>query len=212
MRRTERLFALSEHLRGRKTGVTADSLAKRFGVTVRTMYRDLDTLRAAHFPVHAERGRGGGFSLDRNYNIPPVSFNAREAALLVVAGDWLINLRLIPFVSTLKSAIDKVRAGLPAAGQSELQRLQHSISYSGVPTKAAVPKVREVVEEAWFEGSAMTICYEGSSRRTTRRVRIEQVIMDRNETLLNCFDLDKEAKRQFKLHRIISAEICTASD
>lgn len=60
MRRTERLFALAEHLRGRRTGVTADTLAERFSVTVRTVYRDLDTLRAASLPVSAERGRGGG--------------------------------------------------------------------------------------------------------------------------------------------------------
>ncbi len=47
MRRTERLFALGEHLRSRRTGVTAEQLAQRFGVTVRTIYRDLDALREA---------------------------------------------------------------------------------------------------------------------------------------------------------------------
>ncbi len=68
MRRTERLFALAEYLRGRRTGVTADVLAERFGVTARTMYRDLDSLRAAAMPVSAERGRGGGYALDRAYS------------------------------------------------------------------------------------------------------------------------------------------------
>ena len=53
MQRTERLFALAEYLRGRRTGVTAEALAERFGVTVRTIYRDLDTLRAAALPVSA---------------------------------------------------------------------------------------------------------------------------------------------------------------
>ena len=57
----ERLFALAEYLRGRRTGVTAEQLAERFGVTVRTMYRDLDALRAADMPLGAERGRGGGY-------------------------------------------------------------------------------------------------------------------------------------------------------
>src|SRR5215217_5517080 len=61
MQRTERLFALAEYLRGRRTGVTAETLAERFSVTVRTIYRDLDTLRAASMPVAAERGRGGGY-------------------------------------------------------------------------------------------------------------------------------------------------------
>ena len=46
MRRRERLFALTEYLRGRRTGVTAQELAERFSVTIRTIYRDLDSLRS----------------------------------------------------------------------------------------------------------------------------------------------------------------------
>src|SRR5881394_3768291 len=86
MQRTERLFALAEYLRGRRTGVTAEALAERFGVTVRTIYRDLDALRAAALPLAAERGRGGGYALDRSYSLPPVNFTARQAALLVALG------------------------------------------------------------------------------------------------------------------------------
>ena len=46
MNRKTRLFALAEALRARRTGVTAEALAERFGVTVRTIYRDLATLQA----------------------------------------------------------------------------------------------------------------------------------------------------------------------
>src|SRR5688572_28094365 len=97
MKRSERLFALAEHLRGRRTGVTAESLAERFGVTIRTIYRDLDTLRAADLPLTAERGRGGGYALDRSYTLPPVNFTAREAALLIALGRFAIDMRLLPF-------------------------------------------------------------------------------------------------------------------
>src|SRR5512143_1909602 len=108
MQRTERLFALAEHLRGRRTGVTAEALAERFGVTVRTIYRDLDALRDASMPLVAERGRGGGYALDRSYSLPPVNFTAREAALLITLGRWATELRLLPFTDTLASALDKV--------------------------------------------------------------------------------------------------------
>ncbi len=208
MKRTERLFALAEYLRSRRTGVTAEELAARFGVTVRTIYRDLDSLRDAALPLHAERGRGGGFALDRAYSLPPVNFTAREAALLVVAGKWLTNLRLLPFVDTLRGAIEKVQAALPETTQREVQRLQKALTYTGVPTRSATPKVRAAIEQAWFEGLPVRIRYDGAKGITDRTVLLQQVVMERTETLLNCLDLDKQAKRQFKLHLITRAEVC----
>src|ERR1700704_6229906 len=115
MRRTERLFALAEYLRGRRTGVTAEILAERFGVTVRTIYRDLDALRDASLPLHADRGRGGGYALDRNYTLPPVNFTAREAALLVAVAGWATSMRFLPFADTLEGAVDKVRGALTSS-------------------------------------------------------------------------------------------------
>src|SRR5688572_17858771 len=83
-------------LRGRRTGVTAEMLAERYGVSVRTIYRDLDTLRDAALPVRADRGRGGGYALDKSYALPPVALSAREAALLVRLGEHAIEMRLVP--------------------------------------------------------------------------------------------------------------------
>src|SRR3954466_12498243 len=112
LKRTERLFAIAEYLRGRRTGVTAEILAERFGVTIRTMYRDLDALRAASMPVSAERGRGGGYALDKSYSLPPVNFTARGAALLAALGPSAVETRLLPFEKTLHRALDKVRSAL----------------------------------------------------------------------------------------------------
>src|SRR5215470_13775557 len=119
MKKRSRLFALAEALRARRTGVTAEALAERFGVTVRTIYRDLDALRAASMPVGAERGRGGGYALDRSYSLPPVNFTAREAALLVALGKFAIDMRLLPFTETMESALDKVRSALSMSAQRE---------------------------------------------------------------------------------------------
>src|SRR6202000_2440789 len=112
--------ALAEALRARRTGVTAEELAERFNVAPRTIYRDLDALRAAELPLQAERGRGGGYALDRSYSLPPVNFTAREAALLVALGRFASQMRLLPFTETLEAALDKVRAALSTSAQREL--------------------------------------------------------------------------------------------
>ena len=212
MKRTERLFALAEHLRARRTGVTAETLAERFEVTVRTIYRDLDSLRAAELPLVADRGRGGGYALDRSYSLPPVNFSAREAALLVAAGRMLLDLRLTPFTEGLSRALDKVHAALPARTQREVSELARLVTHVGVPARAAAQDVRAAVEEAWFERRPLTIRYAGAGGTTTRVVRLESVVMDRAETLLNCHDVAKGEPRQFKLHLVEHAVVLREPD
>lgn len=208
MRRTERLFALAEALRARRTGVTAETLAKRFGVSLRTMYRDLDALREAELPVSAERGRGGGYALDRAYSLPPVNFDVREALVLLVLGRLATELRLVPFTQTLGSALDKVRAALPTSGQRRLEVLSAGMQFVGVPAQASHEAVRKVVEAAWFESRPLRITYLGSDDvLSVRRVRIEGVVLERTTTFLDCHDLDQGEKRRFRLHRIERAEL-----
>ncbi|HEX4461579.1 MAG TPA: HTH domain-containing protein [Polyangia bacterium] len=206
MRRRERLFAITEHLRGRRSGVTAETLATRFGVTVRTIYRDLDSLRDAELPVKAERGAGGGYALDRAYTLPPVNFTPREAALLVALGRWADELRIIPFVETLAGALDKVRGALGASAQRELVEHIDSIQFVGVPALGASPAIRAAIESAWFERQPLRIRYRGADDIvSTRVVRLVTVVMERSLTLLNCDDLDKGERRQFRLDRILEA-------
>lgn len=207
MQRSQRLFAMAEYLRGRRTGVTAAELAERFQVTIRTVFRDLDALRGASLPLNSERGRGGGIALDRSYSLPPVNFSAREAALLVAAGRWLADMRVIPFGETLASGLDKVRAALSTSSQRQLLAHLDTLKFIGVPAHTAPPEVRRVLEQAWFENSSLRIQYRGHSGLTSRRVRLETIVMERSQTLLNCLDLEKNEPRQFRLERIERAEL-----
>lgn len=212
MQRTERLFALTEYLRGRRTGVTAETLAERFGVTVRTIYRDLDALRAAALPLGAERGRGGGYALDKSYSLPPVNFTAREAALLVALGQFAGQMRLLPFTRTLGSALDKVRAALSTSVQRELLERLRELTFLGVPGLPSQEKVREAIERAWFEQQPLRITYvDANHLETTREIRIQGVVMDRRETRIDAVDLAKNERRHFRLDRIARAEVLPPS-
>jgi predicted DNA-binding transcriptional regulator YafY len=208
MRRTERLFALAEYLRGRRTGVTAETLAERFSVTVRTIYRDLDALRAASMPVAAERGRGGGYALDRSYSLPPVNFTAREAALLVALGRFAVDMRLLPFTGTLESGLDKVRAALSTSAQRELLDRLKELSFVGVPALPSKKGVRAIVERAWFEQQPLRITYvDGEFVQTVRDIQIKSIIMERGETRIDALLVDTGERRHFRLDRIASASL-----
>jgi len=58
MRRVEPLFELLDRLRTRRMPVTADKLAGELGISPRSIYRDIDTLRAIGAPLEGEAGAG----------------------------------------------------------------------------------------------------------------------------------------------------------
>ncbi len=212
MRRKSRLFALAEALRARRTGVTAEELARRFGVTIRTIYRDLDALQASGLPLRADRGRGGGYALDKSYQLPPINFTAREAALLVLLAQMAIDQRFLPFLETLQGARDKVRSALSTSAQRELMEHLGTVSAVGVPAPAIPPAVQRVLEAAWFENRSMWILYRKPDRREQKRtIRVRNLVFDRSTTLLNCVDLESGEARQFRLDRIIKAGLLDAA-
>jgi predicted DNA-binding transcriptional regulator YafY len=209
MRKKSRLFALAEALRGRRTGVTAQQLADRFGVTIRTIYRDLDALQDAGLPLRADRGRGGGYALDKAYQLPPINLTAREGALLVALGKMALDQRLLPFISSLETALDKVRGALDTSSQRELLRLVDQLQIVGVPSLPVPDDVRIAVETAWFEDRPLCLHYrkQAYDPPAKRHVRIRALVFDRQVTLLNCVDLDSGEDRQFRLERVVKAEV-----
>jgi len=202
------MFAIAEALRARRTGITAGELADRFGVTLRTIYRDLEALQDAGMPIRADRGRGGGYALDKAYQLPPVNFNAREAALLVVLARMAVEQRLIPFHGAIARAADKVRAALSTSAQRELLALVADLQIVGVPAFPAPPAVRDAIETAWFEARPLRIVYAKSAwQMSPRLVKIRNLVFDRQLTLLNCIDLESNQDRQFRLDRIKQATL-----
>ncbi len=65
--------------------LTAEELAARLGTSVRTVRRDVDTLRDLGYEIEAVRGAGGGYRLGRATRLPPVVFDEDQAVAAAVA-------------------------------------------------------------------------------------------------------------------------------
>ncbi|WP_209835465.1 YafY family protein [Ruegeria sp. HKCCE3926] len=82
MRRSTRLFEIIQTLRAAGAPVTAEALAARLEVSVRTVYRDIAELQAQRTPIEGEAGIG--YVMRRGYDLPPLNFDAEEVEALWV--------------------------------------------------------------------------------------------------------------------------------
>src|SRR5580704_18885504 len=83
--RADRLLSLALLLQARGSA-TARALAAELGVSVRTIYRDLEALAAAGVPVITESGPGGGCRLMDGYRFPLRGLRPDEAEALLILG------------------------------------------------------------------------------------------------------------------------------
>nr|WP_051057466.1 YafY family protein [Herbaspirillum sp. B39] len=81
MRRADRLFQITQYLRGRRL-TTARQLAQWLSVSERTVYRDIRDLSLSGVPVDGEAGVG--YRIKPGYDLPPLMFNADEIDALVI--------------------------------------------------------------------------------------------------------------------------------
>jgi len=113
--RADRLLSLVLLLQAR-AGATARALAAELGVSVRTVYRDLEALAAAGVPVITESGPGGGCRLMEGYRFPLRGLRPDEAEALLILGVPEV-LRELGLEGALTAAHRQIRvtAGLAAA-------------------------------------------------------------------------------------------------
>ncbi len=121
LNRTERLFAEVLLLQNRPN-LTSRDLAERFGVSRRTIFRDLRALGESGVPLtYAE---GGGYEILEGYQLPPLMLSARQAATLLTGTEFM---KLQPDASLRKDADEvalKIRSVLPKPVQDYIDRLR----------------------------------------------------------------------------------------
>jgi len=76
-----------------KNKISAAKLSKQLGVSIRTIWRDINLLSAAGIPIYTERGKGGGISLLPNFILSKSIFNEQEQDEILLALHGLSNIK-----------------------------------------------------------------------------------------------------------------------
>lgn len=113
MSRTERLLALMQQLRTGRRPRQAHELAQMLGVSLRTLYRDIDLLRAQGADIRGEAGVG--YVLKKGApTLPPLMFAEGEIEALVLGLRWVVQQPDPALAASARSVLAKVEAVLPA--------------------------------------------------------------------------------------------------
>jgi predicted DNA-binding transcriptional regulator YafY len=169
MNRLERLYAITEELRRRAPGiVSAATLAEHFGVTQRTIERDLAALREAGVPLDGAPGRGGGVSVDRRASRVIFSLSAGEVTALLLAAAATEGM---PYGDAGRSATRRLLDSLAPATRVEVDSLRSRIRAVAPDAPGGSALVRRTLEEAVREGRVVNVTYvDRNDVRTTRAV------------------------------------------
>lgn len=123
MARSDRLFRLLQAMRTLPAPVTAARLADETGVSVRSLYRDIESLRAAGARIDGERGYG--YRLTEDYALPPQTLDRLEIEALALGMAEVRRMGDPDLAAAAASVVAKVAATLP---DDREQQLFHAVS------------------------------------------------------------------------------------
>jgi predicted DNA-binding transcriptional regulator YafY len=131
-----RQWQLIQRLAKSRAGMGLDDLADELGCVRRTVYRDLDSLMYAGFPVVSEKRDGRVYYrfLD-TFELGDVPFTADEVLALAFSEDLLRTLEGTVFHESIRSALRKIRAGLGEELAGYLDRLAETFRVLPGPHK-----------------------------------------------------------------------------
>src|SRR5437667_11671613 len=119
MSRAQRLLDLIQLLRQHRWPVSGAVLAEALGVSLRTLYRDIETLRGQG--AHIDGEAGIGYVLRPGFMLPPLMFSEEEIEALVLGGRWVAAQPDEPLGKAARNALAKIAAVLPDALQRSLE-------------------------------------------------------------------------------------------
>ena len=194
-----RLFRIVYYLL-EKGQATAPELAERFEVSVRTIYRDIDSLSGAGIPIYAESGRNGGIRLMTGFVLDQAVLSKEEKQEILAA---LQSINITQNISE-SQILQKLSA---VFGLSSENWLEVDFSRWGDQKKLDNEKF-ELLKKAVIHCKSVKIHYAGTNG--TERERIVQpykLVYKAKAWYLRAFCTEKQDMRTFKLNRILDYEM-----
>jgi len=184
-------------------GCSAERLAREFGVSVRTVKRDLAALENSGAPVWSRPGPGGGYGLAVGASLPPVSLSPAQAVALMAAVSAASD---APYADLAAAGVQKILDVLDPRTRARADELAGRVWVNAV---ASSPRtIRSAVEEAMAEQRVIRIRYTSRDGATTTR-DVEPVLLaaTNGQWYLVGWCRLRDAMRWFTLSRIERASV-----
>lgn len=194
-----RLFEITTILLN-KGSITAKELADRFGVSTRTIYRDIDTLSVAGVPVYMNKGSGGGISLLDHYAMSRTLISEQESESLLLA------------VKTLQATqypdVDIVLEKMGAL-------FKHTVNYDWVEVDfspwGSMPNEKNKfndIKRAMLQRNVIQFDYvNADGHKSSRMAEPEKLIFKGNAWYLVAYCRQRMEERTFRISRLKNLEI-----
>lgn len=195
----DRLLRLLQLMRVLAPPITARRLAVERGVSVRSIYRDIELLRLSGARIEGERGYG--YRLIEDYALPPQTFDRLEIEAIAVGLGEVRQMGDPDLARAAEAVLAKVAATLP---DDREQQLLHSISHVYRPggRYGSLPHLNAIRQACWEE-QEIEIAYRDQAGTASQRIirPLAIVYSDRVLTVLAWCCL-RDDFRMFRIDRI----------
>lgn len=179
-----------------KGTVTAAELAERFEVSVRTIYRDIDTLSMAGIPVYTTKGRGGGISLTEQFVLNKMLVSKKEQKQILAA---LTSLR--------ETGMQEEEAILEKLGDFFMEKPENWVAIDFSDWSGRRQALFQQIKDAILNRRILQFDYYGAHGDMSRRcVEPVQLLFKEYTWYVRAFCRDRQAMRLFKVLRMKRVE------
>ncbi|MCL2638221.1 MAG: YafY family transcriptional regulator [Oscillospiraceae bacterium] len=202
-----RLLEITTILLNKKT-VTAAELAERFGVSTRTIYRDIDVLSASGVPVYCSQGARGGISILEDYTVSRAVLSGDERAALdsVLLGLQTLEATRYPEIDTVLEKLGGIFKGTSA----ESDWISVDISPWGSDPNAG-NKFTDI-KTAILQSRVIEAEYiNAQNKKSRRKIEPLRLVFKSQAWYLWGFCLFRNDYRTFRISRIKSVRITDES-